>query len=75
MHLTDADLHFYAVQALPGKEIGMRFQTGVTGKGGEREQCRCQKAHGGLPATGFACLGVVVLLGIIYLGLTMFLHE
>lgn len=33
VQVTDADLHFYAVRALPGKEIGMQFQTGVTGKG------------------------------------------
>lgn len=33
VQLTGADLHFCAVRALPGKEIGMQFQTGVTGRG------------------------------------------
>lgn len=36
VHLTDAGFHFNAVQALPEKEIGMEFQTGVT-KGDEGE--------------------------------------
>lgn len=60
MHLADTDLHSYAVRPCQGKEIGMQFQTGITRKERIREQCRCQKAHRGLPATGFACIGVVV---------------
>lgn len=57
------------------RKLACNFKLGWLGKGGGREQCRCQKAHGGLSAMGFACLRVVVWLEIIYLGLTMFIHE
>lgn len=67
-------LGFRAVR-LSRKEIGMQFQTRVTGMGRGGRVVLMPKGPRGLPAMGFASLGVGVSWAISCLGLTVLISE
>lgn len=46
MRLADTDLRVYAIQALPGKEIGINSKLGAQGWGGEGSSVDAKRPSG-----------------------------